>query len=124
MNSRKTLQKMKIFENLSKRYDHPTSKDIYDDLKGEGIGLATIYRNLNNLLDEGKIVKIIDNNHVNHYDAIKNKHCHFVCRSCGLIKDIEVDKLFKDDLDMEVDYNNVVLNGICNNCLKNKERKS
>lgn len=78
MNSRKTLQKMKIFENLSKRYDHPTSKDIYDDLKGEGIGLATIYRNLNNLLDEGKIVKIIDNNHVNHYDAIKNKHCHFV----------------------------------------------
>lgn len=35
MNSRKTLQKMKIFENLSKRYDHPTSKDIYDDLKGK-----------------------------------------------------------------------------------------
>lgn len=118
MTIRKTLQKQKIIENLSSRYDHPTTKQIYDDLKGEGIGQATIYRNLNNLLEEGKIVKIIDNNHISHFDAIRNKHCHFVCRSCGEITDIEVEKLFKDDLDFEVDFNNVTLNGICQKCLK------
>lgn len=122
MNVRKTLQKQKIFDNLSKRYDHPTSKDIYDDLKDEGIGLATIYRNLNSLLEEGKVVKIIDNDQISHFDAVKDEHCHFVCRSCGMIEDIPVDKLFKKDIDMEVDYNNVVLNGICKKCLEKLEK--
>lgn len=118
MSVRNTSQKEKIFNNLFKRSDHPTTKQIYDDLKNEGIGQATIYRNLKKLIDEGKVIEIIDSNHVSHFDALKSKHCHFVCRSCKEITDVSVDELFKENLDFIVDYNNVTLNGICQKCLK------
>ncbi len=118
MNFRNTLQKSLIFDNLSHRFDHPTASEIYDDLKEQGVGIATIYRNLNLLVDEGKVIKIIDDKHISHFDIVMNKHCHFVCKNCGEIIDISPKMIFRDDMKMKVDYNNIVLSGICEKCLK------
>lgn len=118
MSIRNTYQKEMIINNLRSRCDHPTIKQIYDDLKDEGIGQATIYRNLKKMVENGEAVEIIDNNHISHFDALKNKHCHFLCSKCGEITDIAINELFRDDLEYVIDFSNVTLNGICQKCLK------
>ena len=52
---RMTRQKRAIVDNVLNRCDHPTAQDIHRDLKGHGIGLATVYRNLALLAEEGVI---------------------------------------------------------------------
>lgn len=55
------------------------------------ISLATIYRNIQTLLAEGKIqiVKVRGNDVL---ETVKEEHAHFICEKCGRIEDIELDK--------------------------------
>ena len=61
INTRNTRQKQIVASNIKKRFDHPTANEIYEDLikHNSKIGLTTIYRILNDLVEEGKINKII-----------------------------------------------------------------
>ena len=53
------------------------------------ISLATVYRNLNSLADNGEILKLEINGEA-HYDGFCHLHSHFVCNECGKIIDIEI----------------------------------
>ena len=50
---RMTKQKRAVYENVMQRCDHPTAKDIHADLESTGIGLATVYRNLAVMAEDG-----------------------------------------------------------------------
>ena len=53
-------QRELILDSLRKRKDHPTAERLYLDLKNEmpELGIATVYRNLSDLCEEGKIIRI------------------------------------------------------------------
>ena len=62
--TRYSAQREAVLKELSSRYDHPTAEDIYFSVKKEisNISLATIYRNLTFLSDNGKFLCLLAEN--------------------------------------------------------------
>ena len=89
MNTAKRFSKQRItvLNELSKLTTHPTADEIYEITKKTipNISLGTVYRNLNNLCEEGAVLKFtIDGKE--HFDANINPHIHLCCENCGEIK--------------------------------------
>ena len=64
-------QRELILNSLKSRKDHPTAETLFWDLKKEmpNLGIATIYRNLQNLYKEGEIAKIKTKDGIDRYDG-------------------------------------------------------
>ncbi len=69
---------------------HPGADWIYSEARKElpNISLGTIYRNLNLLVQEGKIQELILNNNNKRYDGDLRHHYHVTCLHCNEIKDV------------------------------------
>lgn len=103
---------------------HPTAEWIYTELKKDNsnISIATVYRNLNQLHEAGQIIKIDVGDGLDHYDAFTSDHCHFICKKCNSVLDIDVPSA--DSLQIEAEKLNGVLvqksslifYGLCSNC--------
>lgn len=102
---------------------HTTSEKLIEYINSnyENISLATIYRNLTKLLDEGQIRKLkLGSEDI--YETVKENHYHFKCKKCGMIYDIpikmiELPEIFEIDGN-EVTGTDVMLFGICKDCKK------
>lgn len=120
-NIRVSHQRLLILDYLIMHPTHPTADTIYKDLKkiDPVISQATVYNTLN-LLVEHKLVKELDfNMSSKRYEFKKTNHGHFICESCGLIEDLDVDDLeYPEELsDYEIDNVEVIYRGICPVCL-------
>ena len=114
------LIKTYLLNNLS----HPTAEDVYNGLKKDNpnLSLATVYRNLKLLTDEGiaEVVAAIDGKE--HFDAVFQKHDHFICTKCGRIFDLGYESILtKDDYkkfgnEFEISDHKLNLYGICTAC--------
>lgn len=124
--SRRSKQRDAVLENLLSRYDHPTAEEVYESVRKAlpNISLATVYRNLNLLCEEGVIRSILTKDVV-HYDAHTNGHRHVICNRCGKIFDIDVDVtqelIDKANIafDGEIENCKLIFYGLCSDC-KNK----
>ena len=124
MNSRNTKQKQIILDIIKEDKTHPTIKEIYYKVlkKEPSIGQATVYRMINNLLDENKIIKITTDE--NHYDYVHSKHHHLICNRCNNIIDISDDDLqntlnkIQKKHNIQIDSSAYLFKGICNECLE------
>jgi Fur family peroxide stress response transcriptional regulator len=119
LNKRDTKQKQIVYEALLEHKDHPTSLEIYEELKNKGarIGKTTVYRILNNLVQEDKLRRINTFDNVSHYDYVLDDHIHFVCEKCNKIYDLKNTNDLKDALEeMDVSHNNLLIYGICSDC--------
>lgn len=119
-----TPQRVAIVEELYKN-GHMNIDDLYKKLlvKFPSISLATIYKNINAMLEKVFLteVKIPDAKSV--YELVKTEHTHLVCSSCGYIEDIVLETSFLQEQvsqisPFKVSSVNVVLSGICANCQK------
>lgn len=116
---------------------HPTADTVYDLARQElpGIGIATVYRNLNMLAENGDISRINTGDGKDRFDGCTGEHYHMICSRCGDVIDIypkddaAMDQLrravsltfgIKDD---NVQINTTLLTGVCNRCL-GKEKKN
>ncbi|WP_286209591.1 Fur family transcriptional regulator [Dubosiella newyorkensis] len=88
-------QKDKLLAILQASKTHPSAEELFLACKKENvkISLATVYRNLALLQEEGKIQKISIPNEVDRYDSILRPHAHAVCERCHQIEDIELNGL-------------------------------
>lgn len=73
---------------------HMTAEQIFFLLKKEypAVVIATVYNNLNSLVESGKIRKISVEGFPDRYDN-NTKHEHLVCARCGKLKDIHIGDL-------------------------------
>lgn len=121
---RYSKQRELILNELKGRCDHPTAEQIYSSLKPihPELSLGTIYRNLNFLSDIGEITKLDVGDGTVHFDRNFHPHVHFVCKECHHIYDLEMDNsIFKQLLNHHlhrVEKANIILNGVCEECLK------
>lgn len=128
-------QRELIIENLRKRKDHPTAEKLFIDLKKEmpELGIATVYRNLTELCDEGIIIKVKSKTGPDRYDGNTKSHIHFECKECRKIVDIylkeeqkeEIDKITRQLVDEEkfkFENSAIYLEGICQKCKEKTER--
>jgi Fe2+ or Zn2+ uptake regulation protein len=80
-----------VLDALRATEQHPTALEIYEAVRHQRprIGLATIYRILHQLTQQG-VIKAIGESE-SRYDAHIQRHDHAVCTSCGALLDIPVE---------------------------------
>ncbi len=118
-------QRELVYEYVNSVKSHPTAQNVYENIrqKSPNISLGTVYRNLENLSNQGKIkrIKSIDKN--DRFDADITEHYHARCEKCGKIYDIYMDSVLeylnKDVekiLNCEVTSKDIIFNIICQDC--------
>jgi len=117
MEKRQTKQKQLIWSIVDGSF-HLTSDEIisFVNKKDSSIGRATIFRALNDFIDEGKIKKVfLDKKIV--YDTDIKEHDHFVCSKCGRIIDIKRnhDVIYPDGF--KITMASITYYGICDDCI-------
>jgi Fur family ferric uptake transcriptional regulator len=102
---------------------HPLSpKELLDAARSQvdGLGIATIYRNLKSLQDDGWIVSVDLPGEPSRYEiAGKDHHHHFHCRSCDRVYEVEgcpgnLRSVTPDGFHLE--SHEFVLYGLCEGC--------
>ena len=80
---------------LASRHDHPTAETVYLNVKQDfpNISLGTVYRNLSLLSELGEIQKLSNFGGADHFDGCVTPHCHFMCKKCGAVLDLETEDL-------------------------------
>jgi len=102
---------------------HITTENLFKQIKKHfsSISLATLYKNINAMLETSLITEVKAPNQKTHYEITKEQHAHFVCTSCGEHKDVDfnMNNLCKDLVDesnYEVAKTSVIISGFCPNC--------
>ena len=74
---------------------HLTAEEIFLECKKQHIriSIATVYRNLGILTEEGTIRKISLSDQPDCYDKITESHCHAICDRCHQLEDIKIPDL-------------------------------
>ena len=123
-------QREEIINILKESYSHPTAEEVYllAKEKNPNISRGTVYRNLNNLVEKGEIIKI-DMSDSDRFDYMKDDHSHVICAECGRVidyhHDFDMDNISKEirtQSGLEFFSCNIAIKGICDKCNnKNKE---
>jgi len=126
MKTRKYSRKREaIMQKLMATTTHPTAEWIYHELKSEypGIGIATVYRNLNEFRESGEIASLGTINGQERFDAATARHDHFICDGCGAIIDIPHERTsnaecakIASEIGVEVSNHHITYYGKCKAC--------
>ena len=126
-----TSQRLRVLNILSAHGDeHLTVEEIYDLAKEESpeIGLATIYRTVQVLLELHVIEKVTFDDGFARYElngeetGSGHRHHHAICTQCGKVYSLETDlldtleKQVFESLGFEVTDHEVKLYGLCSAC--------
>jgi Fur family transcriptional regulator, peroxide stress response regulator len=97
---RATRQLEAVFKALQGDPTHPFADEIYRRVRKKlpRISLATVYRNLQRLVDDGKIRTVVLGERVARYDQETCDHDHFICQSCGRVIDLFLERARQIDL--------------------------
>lgn len=125
-----TSQREIILYTLYNNDEHFTSEDLYMLIKTEypelGIGMATVYRSLTLLEENGLISSISLGIQGKKYEiANKPHHDHIICESCNKIVEFENDEIenlqhtIAEENGFKLTNHLMQLYGICGDCQKN-----
>lgn len=123
---RNTIQKTKILSYLMSVKTHPTAEMVYAAISKDlpMLTLATVYRNLHSLADQGMILRFKYKN-TYRFDGNSKLHFHAACKSCGTIYDytskkyekfIESEKKELAEKGFIADSYNLIFYGLCKKC--------
>ncbi len=107
---------------------HPCAESIYDMAKKElpRISLATVYRNLNQLAQQGEISKLQGIEGKVHFDHNAFEHSHFICHKCKTIIDIpheaaaDLKTAIYEKTGLMADSCQICCKGLCPKCQQRK----
>ncbi len=121
-NRRQTKQKTAVYDVLMSTTSHPTADWVFQEVRKSlpQVSLGTIYRNLNQLVEDGLVVEILSERNISHYDANPAAHTHFICTLCDEISDLPLPKISMDLIREEghrVDRTDLQFFGVCSKCL-------
>lgn len=123
MKRRQTVQRKLLLES-AKILDHPTAADVYDAIHQQqpNISMATVYRNLNLLDQEGLLSKLSIPGSADRFDGNVGHHYHMICSKCKKIFDIdvnyfsEIDERVHEQTGLYVKGHDIVFVGTCIEC--------
>lgn len=124
--SKYSRQREAILSYLYSTTCHPTADTVYTVVRQEypNISLGTVYRNLNQLAEQGTILRLTGIDGSDHYDGTVNPHYHFWCKDCKQILDLKMDALdhictlAAAHFNGKVEGHFTTFHGICPECLK------
>lgn len=121
---RHSNQRDAILKELCSRTDHPTADELFISVRKRipNISLATVYRNLSLLADEGIILKLTCDGSADHFDGTTSQHYHLYCKECRRLFDLDLhefdylDRLAASNYKGKIESHSITFFGICENC--------
>ena len=119
-----TPQRRIILQVLSDSHRHLSAEEIADEVKQiePGISVATVYRNLNLLVDISMVSRLDLHEGPVRYELNRGHNHHLVCLGCGLAVKLdvcpmqgEVQKII-DQEGFQVDSHHFEITGYCRDC--------
>lgn len=125
---RYSKQKEEVLKIVIESCNHPDAKEVYNLVKKKisNISLGTVYRNLNTLCEEGKIVRILMKDSNDRFDKTLHDHNHVMCVKCGKVCDVsllldnkKIEKI-ENETGFKITSCNFNINGICKDCMEGR----
>ncbi len=117
-----TPQRLSIVEELYGQV-HMSVDELYGAIKKKfpSISLATVYKNINAMLEKSFILEVKIPNQKSKYELAKESHSHVMCESCGKVEDITLDlhsitQKAANLTNYKINDDALVLSGICPSC--------
>ena len=128
--SKRSHQQDVVRSSIMDRFDHPTAEQVYMKARQKcpKISLATVYRNLDKLVNEGVVNKFTVQGEPDHYDPVRKEHYHVYCTNCGRILDIDIEmndklsKLIRKQTGVLVNSIQLLAKGFCKDCVLSNEK--
>jgi Fur family transcriptional regulator, peroxide stress response regulator len=81
-----------IWQAIKDETCHPTADQIFLKVRCllPNVSLATVYRNLQKLVIEGKL-QLLTLGRAQHFDPLVRSHQHFICEQCAQVYDLLLD---------------------------------
>jgi Fur family ferric uptake transcriptional regulator len=120
-----TPQREMIVQALAHQRTHMTAEGIFAEVRTrtQAVNLATVYRTLDMLVDQGLATRVdLGEGKICYAAAGHGPHIHLVCRACGYIIDADPQLLtaIEDQLQSEhnftPDLNHISIFGLCSDC--------
>ncbi|MGI5897144.1 MAG: Fur family transcriptional regulator [Oscillospiraceae bacterium] len=123
---RNTIQRALVLEAVNKLKCHATAEEVYNMvvLEYPNISKVTVYRNLNQLAENGEIRKLEVPGGADRFDHICRNHYHIRCLKCGRVFDVDMEYMeglesrIKDTHGFSFSGHNLMFEGICPECRK------
>jgi Fur family peroxide stress response transcriptional regulator len=110
---------------------HPTAIEVYEAVKQKRsrIGIASVYRILHNLVQQGYVKELRHNDECCRYDAHLERHDHAICTGCGVLLDIPLEVQVPQNIlqaaaqaaGIELSSHELCLYGRCSRCNAGRE---
>ena len=119
-----TNQRDVILSELRAVKTHPTADELYTQVRSRlpRVSLATVYRNLEWLSEQGLVRKIEVGGRQKRFDGDISDHYHVRCQKCGRVSDIEMDVLenlegcISESCGFTVTGHRLEFTGLCSEC--------
>ena len=91
-----TPQRLCVLRVLNE-HTHPCIDELFERVRAQfpSISLATVYKTLKVLQEQGLVVAVNAPNHKTNYDIYAHPHIHIICSKCAHIEDLEFDEAEK-----------------------------
>ena len=127
---RNTVQRQMVLDAVKKLDSHPTVDEVFTEACKEhpSISKTTVYRNLRQLAGNNAIRQVFMADGLERYDFVTERHCHFSCKKCGNIIDVEVDyiesldELVRKKYGFTVDEHIIMFSGFCVDCANERKK--
>ena len=131
---RMTKQRQAVLDELTRVSDFRSAQQIFEDLHSQGqrVGLATVYRSLQGLAEDGRVdtLRSTEGEVLYRSCASDHHHHHLVCRKCGFTEEIEqsqieswVSAVAADHGFSDVEHS-LELFGLCASCREKESARS
>jgi len=116
-----------VLDVIQDAQNHPTALEIFEVVKGTRprIGLASVYRILHSLVQQGYIKELRHSDESCRYDAHTARHDHAICTVCGALLDVPIEVTLSTEIlqaaaeatGIELSSHELRLYGRCPACL-------
>jgi Fur family peroxide stress response transcriptional regulator len=88
---RRSRQRDIILRIVRETDSHPTAEWVYERARRKipNLSLGTVYRNLNLLVEENAIQRVMIGDGLVRYDSRLGDHAHFICTETGEVTDMD-----------------------------------
>jgi len=121
-NLKATPQRLAIADALY-NYGHLSIESLYKIMikKFSSISQATIYKNINLMLENAFIAEVKIPHAKSVYELTKTTHSHLICDKCGKVSDISVNlddiiKATSQINNFKINKTDLVFSGLCKEC--------